>query len=78
MYSYFASGLPVIGQDILGMRDVLKNNAGILVESPCPKAISIAVQRVFENYSFYAKNSIEAGKYMNFKHYFDDFYYKVN
>lgn len=78
MYSYFAAGLPVIGQDILGMRDVLKNNAGILVENPCPKAISSAVQYVFKNYKFYSKNAIDAGKSMDFKNYFDDFYYKVN
>lgn len=71
MFSYFAAGLPVIGQDILGLHDVLEYDAGILVDRTSPQAIANAVMGVFEEYGRFSNGSSRAGKALCFDPHFN-------
>lgn len=71
MYAYFAAGLPVIGQDILGLHDVLEYDAGILVDRTSPQAIARAVRGVFEEYGRFSNGASRAGKALCFDSHFN-------
>lgn len=60
MFSYFGAGLPVVGTDILGLRPVPENDAGVLVKGLSPATIDSAVQAVTQNYERYSSGSARA------------------
>ena len=71
MYAYFAAGLPVIGQDILGLHDVLEYDAGILVDRTSPQAIAKAVIGFFEEYGRFSNGASSAGRGLCFYPHFN-------
>lgn len=71
MYSYFAAGLPVIGQDILGLQDVADHDAGILIARTSPQDIAEAVLEVFSDYGRFAKGALSAGEALCFEPHFN-------
>ena len=70
MYSYFAAGLPVVGQKIPGLQDVLDYDAGILVDSPSPEDIAEGARGVFADYAKFAAGSAQAGRALRFDPHF--------
>jgi hypothetical protein len=70
MYDYFAAGLPVIGNNILGLQDIKIFNAGILIDDYQPETIVLAINQIYENYSRYSEASYKAGYHFDFKKYF--------
>lgn len=71
MYSYFAAGLPVIGQNILGLQDVVAHDAGILVSQASPQGIAKAVSEIWGDYERFSKGALSAGKALCFEPHFD-------
>jgi len=73
IFNYFAAGIPVIGNDIVGFRPVKDKNAGILVETISPKSIAQAVEAISGNYVEYSQNSALAARDFDFKAAYDIF-----
>lgn len=71
MHFYFAAGLPIVGQNIMGLQDVRDYDAGILIDRPSPANIAEAVKNIFENYSAFSDGSLNAGKALSFEAHFE-------
>ncbi|WP_298262447.1 hypothetical protein [uncultured Lutibacter sp.] len=55
LYQYLKFGLPVITSNLPGFKElVLENNIGLVITDP--NEIPIAVEKIFNNYSFYRSN----------------------
>jgi hypothetical protein len=53
LLKYILCGLPVIGTECIGLYDVQKFKAGILLTNPTSKEINAAYQKIIHNYDFY-------------------------
>ena len=66
MYNYFNAGLPVVGSDIVGLQDVARFEAGLLVNTDDKVEILGAINAIVKDYTRYALNSKEAAKFFDF------------
>lgn len=71
IFNYFMAGLPVIGNNIIGMQPVKKFNAGLLLEYPNKKNISEAVRIIAKNYTTFSKNAFYASLECDYKKMFE-------
>lgn len=66
MHAYIASGVPVIGSDIVGLRLVREFNAGVLLRECSPESICAAVEQLRKGHEKYRKGCMEAARACNF------------
>ncbi len=66
MFAYFAAGVPVIGNNIDGLKPVEEFEAGVLVNDFKPATILQAVNKIKSNYSFYQNNCYKAAAHFSF------------
>jgi glycosyltransferase involved in cell wall biosynthesis len=66
MFKYFASGVPIIGNDIPGLSAVKEYKAGILLKSFTNVDIKNAIDTISRNYSDYVENCFKAAKHFDF------------
>jgi len=66
MFKYLAAGVPVIGQDILGLKPVKEFDCGVLIKDLEPQSIKEAVEKIEENFEYYSKNSLKAAEHYSF------------
>lgn len=75
MFNYLASGLPVIGADIIGTKVVEEFAAGVLVKQMDHASIAGAIKKILISYDEYRENAWNAAKYFDFRsHYRKQFY----
>jgi hypothetical protein len=67
LFNYFGAGLPVVGTDMLGLRPVSENDAGVLVKGLAPSTIDAAVQAVMSDYDRFSKGSARAAARYDFR-----------
>lgn len=67
VFNYFAAGIPVIGQQIIGMNCVEENQAGILLQERTIENIKTAVEKIKGQYSTYSKQATIAAQKYDFK-----------
>ncbi|MGD1847248.1 MAG: hypothetical protein ACFB10_17800 [Salibacteraceae bacterium] len=73
MFNYFAAGLPVIGNDIVGFKPISDYKAGKLIDEIIPSKIAEAVETIKSAYSDYSARSARAGDDFDFQKGFDKF-----
>jgi glycosyltransferase involved in cell wall biosynthesis len=66
MFAYFAAGVPVIGNNIDGLKPVEEFEAGVLVNDFKPATILEAVNKIKSNYAFYQNNCYKAAAHFSF------------
>lgn len=66
MFTYFAAGVPVIGNNIPGLSPIAQFKAGILIDDLNPSAIINAINEIELNYEFYSANCIKAAQHFDF------------
>ena len=66
MFKYFAAGVPVIGQQIPGLKPVEEFDCGVLINDLQPASIQKAVERVEENFEYYSENCLKAAAHYSF------------
>jgi hypothetical protein len=71
VYNYFAAGLPVIGQNIVGMKCLEEHKAGILINERTVDNISMAIKTIENNYVSFSTNALKASLVFDFKKAFD-------
>jgi hypothetical protein len=73
MFNYFAAGVPVIANEILGFEPVREAGASVLIPNSIveseqgPAAIYTAAQTIYNDYSKYLNGCYQAAKRYNFK-----------
>ena len=73
LFNYYAAGIPVIGNDIVGFRSVRDYNTGILLKDIRGQQIADAIEMIEVNFALHSKNCIKAGREFDFKTAFDRF-----
>lgn len=73
LFNYFSAGIPVIGNDIIGLRPVSERNAGVLLSSVDSEQIRRAVTEIMSNYDFFSKNAQDASIRYDFGTRFNQF-----
>lgn len=63
MFKYMAAGVPVIGQEILGLKPVKEFDCGVLVKDLEPLTIKRAVEEIEENFDYYSQNCLKAAEH---------------
>lgn len=71
MYTYFASGLPVIGSNIWGLHDVVNFKAGILLDVDSQDSMKSSIEKILRNYSCFSNGALKAAVHFNFAEHFD-------
>jgi glycosyltransferase involved in cell wall biosynthesis len=66
MFTYFATGVPVIGVNIPGLKPILDFDAGVLIDNFSPETIFNAVNLIEEDYDSKVNGCYEAAKYFSF------------
>ncbi|MFB1490572.1 MULTISPECIES: hypothetical protein [unclassified Thiocapsa] len=66
MYNYFAAGVPVIGSDISGLKDIRSFGAGILLNDVSVAAIAHAIRELRGNYAAYREGCLRAAASLDF------------
>ena len=66
MFTYFAAGVPVIGNRSDGLQPINDFNAGILIDDFEPETILNAVKLIQCNYEYYEKNCSKAAEHYSF------------
>jgi hypothetical protein len=66
MFTYFATGVPVIGINIPGLKPIEDFNAGVLIDDMKPETIESAVRKIEENYETLVKGCFKAAEYFSF------------
>ncbi len=66
LFNYYHAAIPVIGNDILGLKSALDFNAGILLDELTAESIANAILKISCNYNWYSYNSKCAAKYFDF------------
>ena len=66
LFTYYASGVPVIATNIPGMQSVLEFNTGVLVEDMSPASIKNAVDAIEANYDTMCENCLRAAAHFSF------------
>lgn len=74
LYNYYAAGLPVVGNDILGLKSCEKYNCGILLKEINGFNIAKAILDIGKNYENIKSNCITAAKKNDFYKYFKNIY----
>jgi glycosyltransferase involved in cell wall biosynthesis len=67
LFNYYNAGLPVIGNNILGLSSIRDFDCGILIDELSGKNIALAVGLIANNYDHYAENSKKAAFYFDFE-----------
>ncbi|MDQ2747665.1 MAG: hypothetical protein M3T96_10440 [Acidobacteriota bacterium] len=66
MFKYMAAGVPVIGQEILGMQPVKEFDGGVLIKDLQPLTIKNAVAKIEANFDYYSRNCRHAAAHYSF------------
>ena len=66
MFTYFATGVPVIGVNIPGLKPITDFNAGELIDDLSPDAILAAVESIEMDFDKKVEGCLEAAKYFSF------------
>jgi glycosyltransferase involved in cell wall biosynthesis len=66
MFKYFAAGVPVIGQDILGLKPIREFDCGILIKDLKPESIKGAIDAIESNFDYYSQNCLKAAEHYSF------------
>jgi glycosyltransferase involved in cell wall biosynthesis len=67
MFTYLASGVPVICNNLPGLRVVEEFSAGVLIEDLDAGSILRAIQKIEANYDDYAQNCLKAAAHFSFE-----------
>lgn len=78
IFNYFAAGVPVIGNDIIGFSCVKDYGAGILLPELSAGKIAEAAEKIHAAYEPYSVNCIRAAKDFDFKKGFEQFIKNLN
>ncbi|WP_444994553.1 hypothetical protein [Aliikangiella sp. IMCC44359] len=66
LFNYYAAGMPVIANDILGLQSVNEFKAGVLLKEVNGESIKQAINTVKSNYQSYQQSAINAAKHFDF------------
>ncbi len=66
MFAYFAAGVPVIGNNLPGLKVIEDFGAGILIDDFGPETIHKAITTIKSNYDFYRDNCLKAAEHYSF------------
>lgn len=81
LYNYYLAGLPVIGNDIIGLNSIKKLSTGVSLKSIEAKNIALAVEKINKTYDEYKKNAIKAAEkydfYKAYKHFIQKYDKKI-
>ena len=66
MFKYFAAGVPVVGQDIIGLKPVAEFDCGVLIADLKPESIKKAIEKIEENFEYYSRNCLQAAAHYSF------------
>ena len=66
MFKYMAAGVPVIGQDILGLQPVKEFDCGVLIKDLEPASIKKAVDEVEADFERFSRNCLQAAAHYSF------------
>lgn len=66
MFAYFAAGVPVIGNNIPGLKAISEFGAGILIDDFNNETILKAIEKIQSNYQFYQENCYKAARHYSF------------
>jgi len=69
MYRYFASGVPVVANNLPGLNAVRQFQAGVVVEELTPDALFQAINTIEMNYDRYVANCFTAARHFSFDTY---------
>ena len=72
LYNYFSAGLPVIGSQFNGLKDIDSFEAGIILKSNDPESINLALERIRDLYRTYSENSYLASIQFDYRKHFND------
>ena len=67
MFAYLASGVPVICNNLPGLRVAEEFGAGVLIEDLDASSILSAIQKIEANYDYYAQNCLKAAAHFSFE-----------
>jgi len=67
MFTCLASGVPVICNNLPGLRVAEEFGAGVLIKDLEPGSILSAIQKIEANYDYYAQNCLRAAAHFSFK-----------
>lgn len=66
LYNYFGAGVPVIGSKVLGLEDVTRFAAGILLENLSPTSIRDAIRAVLKDQERFRRGCLSAAVELDF------------
>jgi glycosyltransferase involved in cell wall biosynthesis len=66
LFSYYAAGVPVIGNNIPGLKSVDDFQAGILINDLSASEITATIQKILSDYQIFKKNCIKAAQFYDF------------
>ena len=66
MFAYLAAGVPIVANNLEGLKIIEDFEAGILVNDFKPETIFEAINKIKTNYDFYNQNCIRAAKHYSF------------
>ena len=66
MFKYMAAGVPVVGQDIIGLNPVKEFDCGVLIKDLEPVTIKRAIEKIEENFDYYSLNCLKAAAHYSF------------
>jgi glycosyltransferase involved in cell wall biosynthesis len=66
LFNYFASGVPVVGINIPGLRSVRDFSAGVLIDRLDPRDIAAAIMEIETGYEGYVSNCLRAAETFSF------------
>lgn len=79
MFKYLAAGVPVVGQDILGLNPVKEFDCGVLIKDLKPESIKAAIDKIESNFDYYSQNCLKAASHYSFDKRAKPFiYYLIN
>jgi glycosyltransferase involved in cell wall biosynthesis len=67
LFTYIASGVPVICNNLPGLRVVEEFGAGVMIEDLDAGSILRAIQKIEANYDYYAQNCLKAAAHFSFE-----------
>ena len=73
LFQYYNSGVPVIGNRLLGLSSIEEFNAGVLINDLGSKSIAEALERIKRNYNRFVNGTKAAASHYDFKRNIQDF-----
>lgn len=73
LFNYYAAGVPVIGNDIIGLSSIKDMKTGIVIRELSVHAIANAVVAIDKSFNQFSDNAIRASKDFDFKRSYDKF-----